>query len=233
MPGAHVPAASHRPATRSAPLLHESTPQTVLTAYLRQAPIPSHCPSSPHVATPLVGALAERVLTVGDVPAGPFAAGRPRRTCTSRSKRPCSTAPARRCSNCTRRCYRSVAPIGFLPQLRSRSCWATRSPRPTMHVVRQACRRARTGTACTAVVVAPAQVPPLPQVPVVVRMNPTQASVRAHDAGVAAEALARAGPVADAGCPAGGPRSPSGSDRRDRFPGTPAGRSLRCRGSCR
>ena len=31
-----------RPATRSAPMLHESVPQTVSTAYLRQAPMPSH-----------------------------------------------------------------------------------------------------------------------------------------------------------------------------------------------
>ncbi len=52
MPGAHVPAASQRPATRSAPMLHESMPHTVATAYLRQAPAPSHWPSSPQVAAP-------------------------------------------------------------------------------------------------------------------------------------------------------------------------------------
>jgi len=51
-PGAHVPAASQRPATRSAPMLHESVPHTVATAYLRQAPAPSHWPSSPQVAAP-------------------------------------------------------------------------------------------------------------------------------------------------------------------------------------
>ena len=50
MPGAQAPVASQRPATRSAPMLHESMPHTVLTAYLRQAPMPSHCPSSPQVA---------------------------------------------------------------------------------------------------------------------------------------------------------------------------------------
>jgi hypothetical protein len=32
IPGAHIPAASQRPASRSAPALHESVPQTVLTA---------------------------------------------------------------------------------------------------------------------------------------------------------------------------------------------------------
>jgi hypothetical protein len=52
MPGAQTPVASQRPATRSAPMLHESAPHMVLTAYLRQAPIPSHWPSSPQVAAP-------------------------------------------------------------------------------------------------------------------------------------------------------------------------------------
>ncbi len=52
IPAAHVPAASQRPATRSAPALHESMPQTVPTAYLRQAPMPLHWPSRPQVAMP-------------------------------------------------------------------------------------------------------------------------------------------------------------------------------------
>jgi hypothetical protein len=51
-PAAQAPVASQRPATRSAPMLHESVPHTVLTAYLRQAPAPSHWPSSPQVAAP-------------------------------------------------------------------------------------------------------------------------------------------------------------------------------------
>jgi hypothetical protein len=42
MPAAQVPAASQRPATRSAPMLHESIPHTVPTAYFRHAPMPSH-----------------------------------------------------------------------------------------------------------------------------------------------------------------------------------------------
>jgi len=51
-PDAHVPATSQRPAGRSAPMLHESIPHGVLTAYLRQAPRPLHCPSNPQVAAP-------------------------------------------------------------------------------------------------------------------------------------------------------------------------------------
>jgi hypothetical protein len=52
MPAGQVPLASQRPATRSAPFMHESIPHTVPTAYLRQAPAPSQKPSSPHVAAP-------------------------------------------------------------------------------------------------------------------------------------------------------------------------------------
>jgi hypothetical protein len=52
IPAAQVPAASQRAAGCSAPALHESIPQTVLTAYLRHAPAPLHMPSSPQVATP-------------------------------------------------------------------------------------------------------------------------------------------------------------------------------------
>jgi hypothetical protein len=43
---------SQRAARRSAPALHESVPQTVFTAYLRQAPAPLHMPSSPQVVMP-------------------------------------------------------------------------------------------------------------------------------------------------------------------------------------
>jgi hypothetical protein len=50
MPAAQVPEASQRPASVWAPAMHESMPQTVPTAYLRQAPAPSHWPSRPQVA---------------------------------------------------------------------------------------------------------------------------------------------------------------------------------------
>jgi hypothetical protein len=52
IPGAQAPEASQRPATRSAPALHESIPHWVLTAYLRHAPMPLHWPSRPHVVAP-------------------------------------------------------------------------------------------------------------------------------------------------------------------------------------
>jgi len=52
IPAAQVPEVSQRPATVWAPAVHESMPQTVPEAYLRQAPAPSHCPSRPHVAAP-------------------------------------------------------------------------------------------------------------------------------------------------------------------------------------
>src|SRR5262249_12854874 len=67
IPGAHVPEASQRPATVCAPMVHESIPHTVPAAYLRQAPAPSHCPSSPPVAMP-----ASLHWPSGSMPSGTF-----------------------------------------------------------------------------------------------------------------------------------------------------------------
>jgi hypothetical protein len=63
IPAAHTPVVSQRPARCSAPALHESAPQTVFAAYLRHAPMPLHCPSSPHV-------LASAHWPSGSIPSG-------------------------------------------------------------------------------------------------------------------------------------------------------------------
>jgi hypothetical protein len=62
-----VPEASQRPATVCAPAVHESVPQTVPAAYLRQAPAPSQAPSSPQVA-----AVASLHWPPGSWPSGTF-----------------------------------------------------------------------------------------------------------------------------------------------------------------
>ena len=49
-PGAQAPVASHLPAGVNVATEQASMPQTVPTAYLRQAPFPSQVPSVPHVA---------------------------------------------------------------------------------------------------------------------------------------------------------------------------------------
>jgi hypothetical protein len=44
-----VPAAVHRAATIAVPFMQLSEPHTVFAGYRRQAPMPSHMPSRPHV----------------------------------------------------------------------------------------------------------------------------------------------------------------------------------------
>src|SRR5262245_2876564 len=52
VPAPQAPEASHCLATRSAPAVQVSAAHDVPTAYLRQAPMPLHCPSSPQLAAP-------------------------------------------------------------------------------------------------------------------------------------------------------------------------------------
>jgi hypothetical protein len=52
-PGTHVPMPSQRARARSEPAMHIGGMQLVPETYLRQAPAPSHAPSSPHVVAPL------------------------------------------------------------------------------------------------------------------------------------------------------------------------------------
>jgi hypothetical protein len=116
IPAAHVPEASHRPAGCSAPALHESIPHTVLTAYLRQAPIPLHMPSSPQVVAPSSAHwpsgswLSGTFRHVPSLPATaqdlhvPEQAAMQQRPCAQMVEKHSASAP-------------HGAPIGFLPQL--------------------------------------------------------------------------------------------------------------------
>jgi hypothetical protein len=116
VPGAQVPVASQRAAGRSAPALHESIPQTVLTAYLRQAPAPLHMPSSPQVDAP-----ASLHWPSGSMPSGTFLQV-PSLPATAQDlhvpeqaamqQRPCAQIVEKHSSSTPQ-----GAPIGFFPQL--------------------------------------------------------------------------------------------------------------------
>lgn len=174
-PAAHVPAASQRPATRSAPAVHESMPQTVLTAYLRQAPMPLHIPSSPQVAavasaqSPCRSWPSGTLRQVPSLPAtaherhAPAQAVPQHLPCAQNIELHSSLLP-------------QVAPIGFLPQLPATQLLGATQSASDVHVVRQVLPSGAHWNGVQGSVVAPEQPPALSHVPVVVRMNPTQAS---------------------------------------------------------
>jgi len=69
-----------------------------------------------------------------------------------------------------------VAPIGFLPQLPATQLFGATQSASDVHVVRQVLPSGAHWNGVQGNVVAPEQPPALSHVPVVVRMNPTQAS---------------------------------------------------------
>jgi hypothetical protein len=136
IPAAHVPVASHRPATVWAPAMHESMPQTVPTAYLRHAPAPSHAPSRPQVEAP-----ASLHCPPGSCPSGTFLqvpslpliahdlqvpvhAVMQQRPCAQIFELHSASAP-------------QIAPIGFGPQLPLWQLLGATQSASVMHVVRQ------------------------------------------------------------------------------------------------
>jgi hypothetical protein len=135
-PGAHVPAASQRGAGCSAPALHESVPQVVLTAYLRQAPAPLHCPSSPQVVAPSSahwpsGSIPSGTLRqVPSLPATahdlhvPVQVAEQQRPCAQITELHSASSP-------------QAAPSGFLPQLLLTQVLGETQSASVMHVVRQ------------------------------------------------------------------------------------------------
>ena len=175
IPGAHVPAASQRPATRSAPALHESMPHTVLTAYLRQAPMPLHIPSSPQVAAVSSAQCPCRSWpsgTLRQVPSLPATAhDRHVPVQTVPQHLPCAQNVELHSS-----LLPQVAPIGFLPQLPATQLLGATQSASDVHVVRQVLPSGAHWNGVQGSVVAPEQPPALSHVPVVVRMNPRQAS---------------------------------------------------------
>jgi len=168
MPGAQTPVASQRPATRSAPMLHESAPQTVLTAYLRQAPMPSHCPSSPQVAAvpsaqwPWRSIPSGTLRQVPSLPATahdlqvPLHAVVQHLPCAQNVELHSSLAP-------------QLAPGGFLPQLLLTQLLGATQSASDAHVVRQFLASVAHLNGVQSCTVAPEQAPVLPHVPVVVR----------------------------------------------------------------
>ena len=98
------------------PALHESVPHTVLTAYLRHAPAPLHCPSSPQVAMP-----SSAHWPSGSMPSGTFRQV-PSLPATAHDlhvpeqaamqQRPCAQIVEKHSS-----LFPQGAPIGFFPQL--------------------------------------------------------------------------------------------------------------------
>ena len=125
----------------------------------------------------LVGALAERILTVGDVACRSPRCPAPRTTCRSRCRPSSSRPPARRCSTLHSASAPQVAPSGFLPQL------------PLMQLLRRDAvgvgradvvqaaswrRSCRTGTARRTGSCSTLQVPRRRSVPADVRIEPVQ-----------------------------------------------------------
>jgi hypothetical protein len=175
IPGAQAPAASHRPATRSAPAVHISIPHTVLTAYLRHAPMPLHMPSSPQVVTP-----SSPHSPFGSWPSGtlrqvpslpPIAHDRQVPVQVVPQHLPCAQIMEKHSS-----LMPQVAPIGFLPQLPATQLLGATQSASDVHVVRHVFPSGAHWNGVQGCVVAPEHPPALSQVPVVVRMNPTQAS---------------------------------------------------------
>ena len=175
VPGAHVPAASQRPAGRSAPALHETMPHTVLTAYLRQAPIPLHIPSSPQVATVSSAQSPCRSWpsgTLRQVPSLPATAQERHVPVQAMPQH----LPWAQNVELHSSLLPQVAPIGFLPQLPATQLLGVTQLASDVHVVRQVLPSGAHWNGVQGSVIAPEQPPALSHVPVVVRMNPTQAS---------------------------------------------------------
>jgi hypothetical protein len=175
IPGAHMPAASQRPAARAAPALHDSMPQTVLTAYRRHAPMPLHMPSSPQVAAPSSAQSPFRSWlsgTLRQVPSLPGTAhDRQVPVQAMPQHRPCAQIAELHSS-----LLPQVAPIGFLPQLPATQLLGATQSASVVHVVRQVLPSGAHWNGVHGSVVAPEHPPAMSQVPVVVRMYPTHAS---------------------------------------------------------
>lgn len=175
IPAAHVPVASQRPATIWAPAVQESMPQTVLTAYLRQAPMPSHCPSRPQVA-----AVPSLHWPSGSLPSGTFlhvpSLPETAHDLHVPEHMVMQHLPCAQIVELHSLSLPQLAPIGFLPQLPPTQLLGVTQSASVMQLVRQVLPSEAHWKGVHAWVVAPLQPPELSQVPVVVRMKPTQAS---------------------------------------------------------
>jgi hypothetical protein len=175
IPAAQAPVASQRPATCAAPALHESMPQTVLIAYLRQAPLPSQKPSRPQVAAPASLHWPCRswpsgtFLHVPSLPGTahdlhvPVQAVEQHLPSAQNVEKHSASAP-------------QLAPIGFLPQLPATHVLGETQSTSVAQVVRHDFPSVAHVKGVHGWVVEPVQAPALSQVPVVVRMDPTQLS---------------------------------------------------------
>ena len=174
-PGAHAPVASHFPPTRSAPALHESVPHDVLTTYLRQAPWPLHCPSSPQVDAP-----SSAHWPNGSMPSGTFLQV-PSLPATAQDLHvPAQAVPQHLpCAQIVELHSASapqLAPIGFLPQLPPTQVLGDTQSASVVHVVRHDLPSAAHWNGVHDCVAAPLQPPESSHVPVVLRVEPTQLS---------------------------------------------------------
>jgi hypothetical protein len=175
IPAAQVPEASQRPARCSAPALHESAPHTVFAAYLRQAPMPLHCPSSPQVLAP-----SSAHWPSGSIPSGTFlhVPSLPETAhdlhvpvhvvmqhlpCAQNVELHSASAP-------------QLAPRGFLPQLPLTQVLGETQSASVVHVVRQDLPSPAHWYGAHDCVAAPEHVPESSHMPVVVRVDPTQVS---------------------------------------------------------
>jgi len=169
IPAAHFPEASQRPATICAPAMHESAPHTVPTAYLRQAPAPSHCPSRPQVA-----AVPSVHWPPGSIPSGTFLHV-PSLPPTAHDlhvpvqvvmqQRPCAQIFELHSSSPPQE-----APIGFGPQLPLMQLLGETQSASVLQLVRQVLPSIAHWYGVHGCVIAPEQLPALSHVPVVVRM---------------------------------------------------------------
>jgi hypothetical protein len=176
VPAAHVLVASQRAAGCSAPALHESVPQVVLAAYFRHAPMPLHCPSRPQVVAPSSahwpsGSMPSGTLRhVPSLPATahdlhvPVQAAEQHRPCAQIAELHSASAP-------------HAPPSGFLPQLLLTHMLGDTQSASVMQLVRQVFPSVAHRYGMHDCVLAPEHPPALSHVPVVVRMDPTHASV--------------------------------------------------------
>jgi hypothetical protein len=174
-PGAHVALVSQRGAGCSAPALQESVPQVVATAYLRQAPTPLHWPSRPQVIAP-----SSAHWPSGSVPSGTFRHV-PSLPATAQDlhvpvhvaeqQRPCAQIAELHSASAPH-----AAPRGFLPQLLLTQVLGATQSVSVMQLVRQVFPSAAHWYGMHDWVVDPEHSPLLSHVPVVVRIEPTQAS---------------------------------------------------------
>src|SRR4029079_1023190 len=174
-PGAQVPLVSQRGAGCSAPALQESAPHVVVAAYLRQAPAPLHCPSRPQVIAP-----SSAHWPSGSMPSGTFRQV-PSLPATAHDlhvpvqvaehQRPCAQSAELHSPSPPQ-----AAPSGFLPQLLLTQVLGATQSASVMQLIRQVFPSAAHWYGMHAWVGDPEDSPLLSHVPVVVPIEPTQAS---------------------------------------------------------